>query len=198
MSSEDCTRIRASEQEASQQEGREHTIWVETTAWNHNTLVVLRDDAPTSGALADVWDKIDATMKSGNNHHVILVLQDPPKEMEQGRRTDQFFRGLQGVCFAWLPPGSIAFGHACGWTNNSTTWHSQSHSWTLLDDECICPPNSVHKDCFPRHELLMNQQAVRFILFAASHTDRERLTNVDADKLRELAFIIGGIGGSVM
>ena len=49
-----------------------------TPAWNHNTLLVLRDNAPTTGALADVWDKIEATMKEGK-HHVVLVLQDPPR-----------------------------------------------------------------------------------------------------------------------
>ena len=72
------------------------------TAWKHNTLLVLRDNAPTTGALADVWDKIEATMKEGQ-HHVVLVLQDPPRGKEKGKRTEHFFTDRQGVCFAWLP-----------------------------------------------------------------------------------------------
>jgi len=164
-------------------------------AWNHSILLVLKDDAPTTGALADIWDKIEATIKEGK-HHVVLVLQDPPCEKEKGKRTERFFADRQGVCFAWLPPGTIAFGHACGWANSKTTWHSQSHTWTMLDDECICPPTSVYKDCFVRHDHLMNQQPVRFLLFAACRADRERMTNVHATKLRELALILGGTGGN--
>ena len=43
-------------------------------------------------------------MKEGK-HHVVLVLQDPPRGKEKGKRTEHFFTDRQGVCFAWLPPG---------------------------------------------------------------------------------------------
>lgn len=79
-----------------------------TIPWNHHSLVVLRDNAPATGTLSDVWAKIAATIDNGKR--VVLILQGPPKN-HKGCRTQQFFHDKQGVYFARFPPGTIPFGH---------------------------------------------------------------------------------------
>ena len=80
------------------------------TPWPYNSLVVLRDVAPTAGGLSDVWAKISATVATGRR--VVLVLEDPPERYAKAKCTSNYFREREGVCFAWFPPGTIAFGHA--------------------------------------------------------------------------------------
>jgi hypothetical protein len=162
------------------------------TPWNHNTLIVLREDNVRSGDLNDVWRKIHATQQAGKR--VLLVLQDPKTEDKKHSRTQEFFRNIHGTVVAWFPTGTILFGHACGWPDSHTFWKGNSHSWILKDGNQIRPPTDVHQHCMQRHANLMNTSPVRFILFPAHNDSTQKIFDIDKLKLRRLAYLIGGIG----
>ena len=125
--------------------------------WSHNTLIVLREIR--TGALSDVWPKIQSTQKAGKR--VLLVLQDPPPGHKHKGKTQEFFNNMNGQVVAYFPTGTIPFGHACGWSNAHTSWNGNSHSWILKNGEQIRPPTDVHQDCMQRHAKLMNSTEPR-------------------------------------
>jgi len=111
--------------------------------WNHNTLIVLREDNARSGDLGDVWRKIHATQQAGKRV-LLVLLQGPKTENQKHRRTQEFFRKIHGTVVAWFPTGTIPFGHACGWSDSYTSWKGNSHSWILKKGNQIRPPTDVH------------------------------------------------------
>jgi hypothetical protein len=76
------------------------------------------------------------------------------------------------------------------------SWNGNSHSWILKDGHQICPPTDVQEDCMKRHAEIMKSNPVRFILFPADNESTQRETKVDTLRLRTLAYLLGGIGGT--
>ena len=89
--------------------------------------------------------------------------------------------------------GTIAFGHAAGWTNATESAYANTHAWAGGEEDPLRPPRCRQPGVLRRHARLMNPRHVRVLLFAPRRDDVARTVGTEA--LRRLAFVAGGTGG---
>jgi hypothetical protein len=74
------------------------------------------------GALSRVWHKVKTTQTAG--HRVVVILQ----EAKTGSR--ESFQRMGARVLAFFPSGTLAFGHAAGWNDDSGVKSGPNHSWS--------------------------------------------------------------------
>ena len=112
--------------------------------WKHNVLLVLNEFKKR--AVSQVWKKIKETAR---RHRVVVVIQEPPSKTRRKRThyRQGLPKGVECTQLAFLPPGTICFGHAAGWPDNSNAETSvynhhprHTHTWTQDEDRKLVPP----------------------------------------------------------
>eukprot|EP00966_Prymnesium_polylepis_P085186 1972392-Prymnesium_polylepis.1 len=79
------------------------------TLWRHSVLLVL--DEWCTGALSRVWHKVKTTQAAG---HRGVVIPSGSKDGFTGE-----FQRIGARVLAFFPSGTLAFGHAAGWSDDS-------------------------------------------------------------------------------
>eukprot|EP00966_Prymnesium_polylepis_P158315 3659392-Prymnesium_polylepis.1 len=69
-------------------------------------------------------------------HRVVVIVQ----EAKARSRTD-LYHSMGAVELAYFPTGTIAFGHALGWANDTRARRQSSlHSWHCNEYDCLRVP----------------------------------------------------------
>ena len=138
--------------------------------WGSNTLIVV--DEHRDQALTSVWDKVRATARAGQC--VMVVMQ----EAKPRSRIDYYNMGASELAF--FPSGTLAFGHAAGWNDDTLEGKPGSHAWTRSKYGAIAPPRH-QPGVLPRHPGMMNRRDVRWLLFGPGPLRSELAKGVSVD-----------------
>ena len=158
-------------------------------------MVVLDEVGPH--CLSRVWPRIEATART---KIVVVVMQEQtlakprPRQYYQDRFPHN--KNIRTVEVGFFPPGTLAFGHACGWPDSSARTHT--HSWSCKDGTCLVPPAYPSTPGLRRHPALLNCRDVRMLLIGPSAHVALAAQKVTPEALRRLAFLVGGTGGTGM
>ena len=141
-----------------------------------------------------MYKKAVTTAEAGGR--VVMVMQEAPREGEQ--KSCRAYQNLSNTEVAvdavlFFPAGTIAFGHAAGWTNATESTYANTHAWAGGEEDPLRPPRCRQPGVLRRHARLMNPRDVRVLLFAPRRDDVAR--TVGTEELRRLAFVAGGTGG---
>ena len=145
-------------------------------------------------SLTRVYKKAVATAEAGGR--VVMVVQEAPQEGQQKSRRAYQNLSSNGAAVdevLFFPAGTIAFGHAAGWTNATESAYANTHAWAGGGEDPLRPPRCRQPGVLRRHSRLMNPRDVRVLLFASRRDDVTRMVGTEA--LRRLAFVAGGTGG---
>ena len=130
----------------------------ELQPWPHNVLVTVNEHG--RGALARVYKKAVTTAEAGGR--VVMVMQEAPREGEQ--KSCRAYQNLSNTEVAvdvvlFFPAGTIAFGHAAGWTNATESAYANTHAWAGGGEAPLRPPRCRRPGVLRRHARLMNPRA---------------------------------------
>jgi hypothetical protein len=89
-------------------------------------------------------------------------------------------------------PGTLAFDHSQGWTDQALTWskYHNTHSWTISGNWTL-PPSKSRPGILSRHAGLLNIHKVRLLLFQPS----SQIPVISTDHLVDFFYRVVGTGG---
>ena len=99
-----------------------------------------------------MYKKAVATAEAGRR--VVMVMQEAPREGEQKSR--RAYQNLSNTEVAvdvvlFFPAGTIAFGHAAGWTNATESTYANTHAWAGGEEDPLRPPRCRQPGVLRRH-----------------------------------------------
>ena len=170
-------------------------------AWTRPCLAVLNEHS--KGCLNGMFRAFDIAARTTI---IVVVLQDPPRKTDTAvnrpwKRTQwaSLIGNATGTAthdeIAIFPPQTVLFGHASGWNDDPSAFTGRSHCWFIDKKGTVVPPDEHEPGFLRRHAAALNQRPVRVLLYGPPR-DRARCTeNLTPQSLRELAYIMGGVGG---
>ena len=79
-----------------------------------------------------------------------MVMQEAPREGEQKSR--RAYQNLSNTEVAvdevlFFPDGTIAFGHAAGWTNATESAYANTHAWAGGEEDPSARRDAANREC---------------------------------------------------